>query len=79
MSSHAAGRRDQVIPLSRAAAAIGAQGLMVEVHHEPDKALSDGPQSLIPEDFRKLVEAAKEIHQAQRIKQVDSSLSFPDT
>jgi len=52
--SHAAGRRDQVIPLSRAAVAVGAHGLMVEVHHEPEKALSDGAQSLYPEQFEKL-------------------------
>lgn len=49
--SHAAGRRDQVIPLSRAAVAVEAHGLMVEVHHEPDKALSDGAQSLYPDQF----------------------------
>jgi 3-deoxy-7-phosphoheptulonate synthase len=52
--SHAAGRRDQVIPLSRAAAAVGAQGVMVEVHHAPQEALSDGAQSLYPEQFRDL-------------------------
>ena len=49
--SHAAGRRDQVLPLSRAAAAANAHGLMVEVHHQPDQALSDGAQSLYPEQF----------------------------
>jgi 3-deoxy-7-phosphoheptulonate synthase len=49
--SHAAGRRDQVIPLSRAAVAAEAHGLMVEVHHEPDKAMSDGAQSLYPDQF----------------------------
>lgn len=49
--SHAAGLRDQVIPLSRAAVAVGCHGLMVEVHHEPEKALSDGPQSLYPAQF----------------------------
>ncbi|OEU67425.1 MAG: 3-deoxy-7-phosphoheptulonate synthase [Desulfobacterales bacterium PC51MH44] len=52
--SHAAGRRDQVIPLSRAAVAVNAHGLMVEVHHAPEKALSDGAQSLYPEQFEKL-------------------------
>ncbi len=52
--SHAAGRRDQVIPLSRAAVAVGAHGLMVEVHHTPEKALSDGAQSLYPEQFETL-------------------------
>ena len=64
--SHAAGIRTMVRPLALAAAAVGADGLMVEVHHEPDKALSDGPQSLLPEDFERLAEAAKAIHQAQR-------------
>ncbi len=53
--SHAAGRREFVIPLSRGAVAMGADGLIVEVHHEPAKALSDGPQSLYPEQFRELV------------------------
>jgi 3-deoxy-7-phosphoheptulonate synthase len=52
--SHAAGRRDQVIPLSRAAVAVGAHGLMVEVHHAPGEALSDGAQSLYPEQFEEL-------------------------
>lgn len=52
--SHAAGRRDQVIPLSRAAVAVGAHGLMVEVHHQPETALSDGAQSLYPEQFTEL-------------------------
>ena len=49
--SHAAGRRDQVLPLSRAAVAANAHGLMVEVHHQPEKALSDGAQSLYPDQF----------------------------
>jgi 3-deoxy-7-phosphoheptulonate synthase len=49
--SHAAGFRDQVIPLSRAAAAVDAHGIMVEVHHEPENAQSDGVQSLLPEQF----------------------------
>ncbi len=53
--SHAAGRRDQVIPLSRASVAVGADGLMVEVHHNPTHALSDGPQSLYPEQFEDLM------------------------
>lgn len=52
--SHAAGRRNQVIPLSRAAVAVGAHGLMVEVHHAPETALSDGAQSLYPEQFDEL-------------------------
>ena len=60
--SHAAGRRDQVIPLSRAAAAVGAQGIMVEVHCKPDEALSDGAQSLYPEQFAELMRQVKAIH-----------------
>jgi 3-deoxy-7-phosphoheptulonate synthase len=54
--SHGTGRRDRVIPLARAAVAVGADGLMVEVHPDPDHALSDGYQSLFPEEFEKLVE-----------------------
>ncbi len=52
--SHAAGRRNQVIPLSRAAVAVGCHGLMVEVHHQPESAMSDGAQSLYPEQFHQL-------------------------
>lgn len=52
--SHASGKRDMVTPLSRAAIAAGADGLMIEVHPEPDGALSDGPQSLTLELFEKL-------------------------
>ena len=59
--SHAAGRRDQVIPLSRASVAGDAHGLMVEVHHEPEKALSDGAQSLYPEQFKVLCGQVREI------------------
>lgn len=60
--SHAAGRRDQVPPLSRAAVAVGSHGLMIEVHHEPDKALSDGAQSLYPEQFAKLSRQIQSIY-----------------
>jgi len=52
--SHAAGRRDLVAPLAKAAVVVGADGLMIEVHHQPEKALSDGPQSLLPDQFAKL-------------------------
>ncbi len=52
--SHAAGRREQVIPLSRAAIAVEADGLMIEVHHKPETALSDGAQSLYPWQFESL-------------------------
>ncbi len=54
--SHGTGRRDKVAPLARAAVAVGADGVMIEVHHEPEKALSDGPQALLPESFRALVQ-----------------------
>ena len=59
--SHAAGRRDQVIPLSRAAVAVGAHGLIVEVHHAPEKALSDGAQSLYPDQFSMLCNQVRSI------------------
>ncbi len=52
--SHAAGFRDQVVPLARAAVAVGCHGLIVEVHNEPEKALSDGAQSLYPDQFADL-------------------------
>jgi 3-deoxy-7-phosphoheptulonate synthase len=50
--SHAAGFRDQVVPLARDSVAVGCDGLIVEVHNEPAKALSDGAQSLYPDQFR---------------------------
>jgi len=53
--SHGTGRRDKVIPMARAAVAAGADGLLIEVHHDPDQALSDGAQSLYPEQFRELM------------------------
>jgi 3-deoxy-7-phosphoheptulonate synthase len=53
--SHAAGRREYVIPLSKGAAAVGADGLLVEVHHDPTHALSDGMQSLYPDKFEELM------------------------
>jgi 3-deoxy-7-phosphoheptulonate synthase len=59
--SHAAGIRDQVIPLARAAVSVEADGLMVEVHHEPEKAMSDGAQSLYPEQFDQLCQQARDI------------------
>jgi len=59
--SHGTGVRHKVLPLARAAVAAGADGLLVEVHHEPEKALSDGMQSLLPEDFAVLVEEVRQI------------------
>ncbi|MCK5837381.1 MAG: 3-deoxy-7-phosphoheptulonate synthase, partial [Desulfobacula sp.] len=52
--SHATGIREKVSPMARAAVAAGADGLMIEVHNNPDQALSDGPQSLYPEQFGQL-------------------------
>jgi len=53
--SHGTGRRDKVRPMARAAVAAGADGLLVEVHHEPEKALSDGAQALYPDQFEQLM------------------------
>ena len=53
--SHGTGLRGKVIPMALASVAAGADGVMVEVHNDPDKALSDGPQSLFPEQFEKLM------------------------
>jgi len=53
--SHGTGRRDKVLPMGRAAVAAGADGLLIEVHNEPEKALSDGAQSLYPEQFDRLM------------------------
>lgn len=53
--SHGTGRRDKVVPMARAAVAAGADGLIVEVHPDPDRALSDGAQSLRPEQFDELM------------------------
>ena len=52
--SHAAGLRDKVVPLARAAVAAGADGLLIEVHYDPEKAICDGPQSLFPDQFASL-------------------------
>ncbi|HEY2729643.1 MAG TPA: 3-deoxy-7-phosphoheptulonate synthase [Polyangia bacterium] len=59
--SHGTGDRASVPALARAAVAMGADGLMIEVHPHPDKALSDGPQSLTPEAFAKLMESVRAI------------------
>jgi 3-deoxy-7-phosphoheptulonate synthase len=53
--SHGTGRRDKVVPMARAAVAAGADGLLVEVHNDPDHALSDGAQSLFPDQFDRLM------------------------
>jgi 3-deoxy-7-phosphoheptulonate synthase len=62
--SHGTGLRDKVIPMGRAAIAAGADGLIVEMHPEPDKALSDGGQSLYPDQLQRLVREARAIAEA---------------
>ena len=59
--SHGTGRRDKVGPMARAAVAAGADGLLIEVHHEPEKALSDGAQSLYPDQFEELMKELRMI------------------
>lgn len=59
--SHAAGRRDLVVPLARAALAAGADGVIVDVHPHPETALCDGPQALVDSDLVELAEAMRTI------------------
>lgn len=62
--SHATGLRDQVPPMARAAVAAGADGIMIEIHDDPENALSDGPQALLPNTYLKLMEELRLIAQA---------------
>ena len=62
--SHASGRRDLVEPLSKAAVAVGSDGLIIEVHIHPEDALSDGAQSLTPEGFGKIIPSLRAVAQA---------------
>jgi len=62
--SHGTGHRDMVGPMARAAVAAGADGLLVEVHPSPDRALSDGAQSLYPEQFERMMKEARLIAEA---------------
>ncbi len=59
--SHGTGKRHKVLPLSRAAVAVGADGLLVEVHYQPDKALSDGIQSIVPSEYAELMQEVRQI------------------
>jgi 3-deoxy-7-phosphoheptulonate synthase len=61
--SHGTGKRHKVLPLSLAAAAVGADGLLVEVHHQPEKALSDGIQSIVPSEYTQLMAEVRQIAQ----------------
>jgi len=62
--SHATGKHDLVPPMSLAGVACGADGLMIEVHNQPEKALSDGPQSLRPEEFEALMAKVIKVKEA---------------
>jgi 3-deoxy-7-phosphoheptulonate synthase len=62
--SHGTGHRDMVTPMARAAVAAGADGLLVEVHPSPDRALSDGAQSLYPEQFDRMMKETRLIAEA---------------
>jgi 3-deoxy-7-phosphoheptulonate synthase len=64
--SHAAGHSKYVIPLTRAAVAVGADGIIVEIHPEPERAFSDGPQSLRPEQFYRLMDEVNILADAMR-------------
>jgi 3-deoxy-7-phosphoheptulonate synthase len=59
--SHATGKRDSVLPMARAAVASGADGILVEVHDHPEKALSDGPQSIYPAQFARMMDELEQI------------------
>ena len=59
--SHGTGKRDYVVPMARAAVAAGADGLIVEVHHDPDHAISDGAQTLRPEQFTEMMRQVRAI------------------
>jgi 3-deoxy-7-phosphoheptulonate synthase len=59
--SHGTGKRNKVLPMARAAVAVGADGVLVEVHHQPEKALSDGPQSIYPEQFVTMMNEIEQI------------------
>jgi 3-deoxy-7-phosphoheptulonate synthase len=59
--SHAAGEHDKVLSLARASVAVGADGVMIEVHDQPETALSDGDQALLPEEFERLMAAVRQL------------------
>jgi len=73
--SHGTGKRDKVTPLARAAVAVGADGLIVEVHAHPDRALSDGAQSLTPEGFRAMMRETDQIAALVRAHSFHATLS----
>ncbi len=64
--SHGTGRRDLVAPMSLAAIAAGADGLIVEIHHDPAQALCDGPQAILPDVLRQIADAIGPVYAAVR-------------
>lgn len=74
--SHATGRRDLVIPCARAGVAAGADGILVETHCQPERALSDGPQALLPSDFIRLVDECRRVHGALQTQPAGTGLAF---
>ena len=71
--SHGTGKRDKVLPMARAAVAAGAAGIMVEVHPDPDRALSDGYQSLYPEQFNELARECRAIAELLAAQQAQAT------
>ena len=75
--SHATGRHNMIEPLSKASIIIGAHGLMIEVHYQPELALCDGPQSLKPESFEKMMQSIRQLstiegHDIKQLKHTKS-------
>jgi 3-deoxy-7-phosphoheptulonate synthase len=64
--SHGSGNTYMVRPLARGGVAVGADGLMIEVHHSPETALSDGAQALTPAEYARLVSEVRAIHELMR-------------
>jgi 3-deoxy-7-phosphoheptulonate synthase len=64
--SHSTGRRELVAPMALAAIAAGADGLLVDVHHQPDRAMCDGDQAIVPEELQRLIQGAQSIRASLR-------------
>lgn len=67
--SHGTGRRDLVYSMSKAAIAAGAHGLMIEVHYNPNEALSDGPQMILPTQLKKIISVCMKIYELNRLEE----------
>ena len=66
--SHGTGRRDLIYPMSKAAIAAGAHGLMIEVHYNPNEALSDGPQMIVPSELKKIISVCMKIYELNMVE-----------